>query len=156
MNIDNFRLDNPNTDLYNILDVNVVADTETIKNKYLEKISEYNNVQELSDVDIYHIKTLKIALMVLSDETLRMKYNKFKTLNDSKINFERPTNIKNRKSDRHTDIQVEEEFENDLLDQAYDGIGSSLDDMFGGSTINMDELDEDELYMLDRNFNYTT
>lgn len=156
MNIDNFRLDNPNTDLYNILDVNVIADTETIKNKYLEKISEYNNIQELSDVDIYHIKTLKIALMVLSDETLRMKYNKFKTINDSKINFERPTNIKNRKSDRHTNIQVEEEFENYLLDQAYDGIGSSLDDMFGGPPINMDELDEDELYMLDRNFNYTT
>lgn len=155
MNIDNFRLDNPNTDLYNILDVNIVADTETIKNKYIEKISEYNNIQELSDVDIYHIKTLKIALMVLSDDNLRTKYNKFKTLNDSKINFERPTNIKNRKSDRFNNIQNEEEFENELLDNAYDGSGSNLDDMFNNN-INTDDLNDDELYMLDRQFNYSS
>ena len=155
MNIDNFRLDNPNTDLYNILDVNIVADTETIQNKYIEKISEYNNIQELSDVDIYHIKTLKIALMVLSDDNLRTKYNKFKTLNDNKINFERPTNIKNRKSDRFNDIQIEEEFENELLDNAYDGSGSNLDDMFNNN-INTDDLNDDELYMLDRQFNYSS
>ena len=84
-----------------------------------------------------------------------MKRKKNLIFNDNKINFERPGNIKNRKSDRHVDIQVEEEFQNELLDNAYDGIGSNLDDMFGNN-LNTDELDDNELYMLDRHFNYSS
>jgi hypothetical protein len=61
---------------YNYFDVKETATTKEIILAYENKITKYNNLKTLSDVQMNELKLLRKGLYILSNDELREKYNK--------------------------------------------------------------------------------
>merc|ERR1712070_121101 len=77
-------------DLYEVLDVDLGSSKKEILSNYKKFISSYNNIvkngNSLSDEQKWEVKLLKIAKYVLTNDTLRKKYNVSRILLDSDDN----------------------------------------------------------------------
>ena len=83
-------------DLYEVLDVDLGSSKKEILSSYKNFISSYNNIAKngnpLSDEQKWEVKLLKIAKYVLTNDTLRKKYNVSRILLDSDDNTEQNIN----------------------------------------------------------------
>ena len=61
--------------LYEYLDISISATKKQIIEAYKQKISKYLPLTSLSDKEIYEIKMLKVGLYILTNDTLKHKYN---------------------------------------------------------------------------------
>lgn len=89
---------------YNILNINIDSDRQTIKNSYLKLIKSYNNKKELSENDKANIKKIKKGYYILKNNELRNMYDNI--LKKNKITNNKLSNNKpdfNRKTDKISD-----------------------------------------------------
>ena len=68
---------------YKLFDVLQNASTKEIIMAYENKITKYNNIEKLSNEQVYNIKMLKIGLYILINPKLRKKYNETTTINNN-------------------------------------------------------------------------
>lgn len=83
-------------DLYEVLDVDLGSSKKEVLSSYKRFISSYNNIAKngnsLSDEQKWEVKLLKIAKYVLTNDTLRKKYNVSRILLDSDDNIDHNIN----------------------------------------------------------------
>jgi len=68
---------------YKLFDVLQNASTKEIIMAYENKITKYNNIEKLSNEQVYNIKMLKIGLYILINPKLRKKYNETTSINNN-------------------------------------------------------------------------
>ena len=105
-------------DLYEVLDVDLGSSKKEILSKYKNFISSYNNIAKngnsLSSEQKWEVKLLKIAKYVLTNDTLRKKYNVSRILLDSddntdhniNQNLEQDSNIMEYKEFKQIDVPL--------------------------------------------------
>ena len=101
-------------DLYEVLDVDLGSSKKEILSSYKKFISSYNNLAKngnsLSDEQKWEVKLLKIAKYVLTNDTLRKKYNVSRILLDSddniEQNLEQDSNIMEYKEFKQIDVPL--------------------------------------------------
>ena len=81
------NINNQLEDLYEILDVDFGSTTDDIIHQYNKKIKTFKNLlssgKKLTNEQKYQIKLLKISKYVLTNDSLREKYNITKIIEDS-------------------------------------------------------------------------
>lgn len=101
-------------DLYEVLDVDLGSSKKEILSKYKNFISSYNNIAKngnpLSSEQKWEVKLLKIAKYVLTNDSLRKKYNVSRILLDSddnnSQNLEQDSNIMEYKEFKQIDVPL--------------------------------------------------
>lgn len=69
---------------YELFEILNSASTREIIMAYENKITKYNNLDKLNDMQVYEIKMLKIGLHILTNPELRTKYNKVMGINSTR------------------------------------------------------------------------
>jgi len=84
------------------LGISLNASVNDIIFAYKNKIKEYNNINNLNELQIINIKKLKVGLYILTNLKLREKYNQY--INSENILSEKIPNISNKKIGFETSI----------------------------------------------------
>jgi len=107
------------SNFYDLFEIENTSEINDIISAYKNKISEFNNMEELSDEDISRIKLLKIGLYILITPKLRKIYdNKIKYVDntDSKI---RNNNNEPYSTKSNNEPSALNEVENNNLDSLF-------------------------------------
>jgi DnaJ-class molecular chaperone len=131
---------------YELFEIQKSATTKQIINAYENKITKYNNIQKLSEQQIYEIKMLKIGLHVLTNQELRKKYdNNHSGLNNSKNKHNNePSPINNDNDDATLDhvFNVDNSWMKQLQDKHNVDKKNNFDTNIGNRVFSLTEMNK--------------
>jgi hypothetical protein len=100
---------------YDVLNVSPLDTTETIYKNYYNAISYYNN-PNLTEDQVFQIKFIKMALYVLTNETLKNKYNYY--IYKKKLSTEPENSLKSFKEPENN-VSANNDVEEQTLDNVF-------------------------------------
>lgn len=108
MSIQNFELDDPKNNLYEILGLTKESSTSELQMAYYEKLNFYEN-KKINDDDIYQIKLLNICKFILFNDELKNKYDMIINKRDNSQQLVKYNPLRSKKSEMNYDHKFLEE-----------------------------------------------